>query len=135
MPIAIHTHAASVPASLKAKPAVADDYMYDFDHSVTLPTVNRLEASFEADVNPTRIATDFLDQLARATSQDGARDNKLSDLFLEDGEWMRDLHQAHRGSHYLLLVCFQVFGVTRLSSRGNTEHSTAKTTFNRLPMT
>lgn len=86
MPIAIDTQSAIAPAGLKAKPAVADDYMYEFNHPVALPTVDRLGASFQPEVNPTVVATAFLERLARITSSDDTRDERLSDLFLEDGE-------------------------------------------------
>jgi hypothetical protein len=97
MPIAIdtaQTASAPEPTSFKDKPAVADDYMYEFDHPVALPTIQRLGTSFQADVNPTRIAGELLDRLARATSINGASDNKLSDLFLEDGESSLPFYQS-----------------------------------------
>ena len=85
MPIAVDIDSPRPSVNLKAKPAVADDYMYEFDHPVELPTIDRLGTTLDANINPTRIANDFLVQLARATSADSAGENKLSDLFLEDG--------------------------------------------------
>jgi len=85
MPIAVDIDSLRPAVNSKVKPAVADDYMYEFDHPVELPTIDRLGTKLEANINPTRIANQFLDQLARATTAEKTGDIKLSDLFLEDG--------------------------------------------------
>jgi hypothetical protein len=76
----------SAPAGLPASPerkGVADDYMYEFEYPVELPTIDKYDVKLDDSSDARSIATAWLDAFTEAAEHSDGE--KFTSLFLVDG--------------------------------------------------
>jgi cation diffusion facilitator CzcD-associated flavoprotein CzcO len=76
---------AGLKAKVAAKPALPDNYMYDFEYNHALPTTDALGTKVPEDTDATKVAEDLLAALSSALSKGDA--DAFTALFLEHGVW------------------------------------------------
>lgn len=72
-------------AGSQPKPALADNYMYDFKYNHALPTKAALGTSIAEDVNVNEVAEELVDTLAKVLGEGDAE--AFAALFLDYGVW------------------------------------------------